>query len=258
MKTEKIGNVWRTNDRQGFKHLNGNRGVERPRVQGVIDSINTVGYVMSPIVVNEKMEVIDGQARLQAFEELKLPVDFVIAYGAGVRECIYLNRRTSAWTMKDYIKSYNDLGSVPYRFLQALITAYGVLPFQVIVYALQIREIHQDLLKSGKFTCTAKDYEGARRLLDAIMEIKPILDRVGGDKRHICKAIMFALSQGLVDRSTLREKLEKFWSLMFPVANIGDALDMLENVYNYRNRNKIYGLKGRYGAFVEQRGKEEN
>ena len=58
-----------------FKKLLANREVTQTRVNNIIDSIQRVGYVTSPIIVNEKMEIIDGQGRLEALQELNLPVE---------------------------------------------------------------------------------------------------------------------------------------------------------------------------------------
>ena len=64
--------IYITADYGKFKKLPGNRDVKG--TQKIIDSIETVGYVLSPILVNENMEVIDGQNRLDALRALKLPV----------------------------------------------------------------------------------------------------------------------------------------------------------------------------------------
>ena len=100
---EKITTVYRTNDYSQFNKLVGNRAVTRDRVMAIIESVNTVGYVLSPIVVNEKMEIIDGQGRAEAFEELGLPIDYVIAEGAGIAECIQLNIKQKNWGLIDEV-----------------------------------------------------------------------------------------------------------------------------------------------------------
>lgn len=56
--------IYKTDDHTLFKKLEGNRDVRS--VEKIIKSIDNVGYVLSPILVNEKYEVIDGQNRLEA------------------------------------------------------------------------------------------------------------------------------------------------------------------------------------------------
>ena len=61
-----------------FKTMDGNRLLKNDRVNKIVESINAVGYILSPILVNEKMEVIDGQGRLAALERLKMPVHYMV------------------------------------------------------------------------------------------------------------------------------------------------------------------------------------
>lgn len=83
--------IYCTSDYTVFKKLLGNRVVLEQRKNTIKNSIIENGYVRNPIVVNEKMEIIDGQGRFEALKELKLPIEYVIAYGAGQKECIALN-----------------------------------------------------------------------------------------------------------------------------------------------------------------------
>lgn len=57
-----------TNNYEMFKILAGNRGVSPARVKKIKKSIEDVGYITSPILVNEKMEVIDGQRQIASFK----------------------------------------------------------------------------------------------------------------------------------------------------------------------------------------------
>ena len=62
--------ILETTDYGMFKPLLGNR--DRKSESKIIDSIQRVGYIISPLIVNEKMEVIDGQNRLAALESLTM------------------------------------------------------------------------------------------------------------------------------------------------------------------------------------------
>ena len=73
MNNEKTTLVRQTNNYMKFQILKGNRNVSQSRVNKIIASINRVGYITNPIIVNEHMEVIDGQGRLEALKTLQLP-----------------------------------------------------------------------------------------------------------------------------------------------------------------------------------------
>lgn len=78
MINEKSNTVFRTKKYSQFKRLDSNRTVKTGRVNKIKQSIEKVGYVQSPIIVNEKMEVIDGQGRLEALKQLQIPVDYIV------------------------------------------------------------------------------------------------------------------------------------------------------------------------------------
>ena len=95
-----------TNDYDMFKRLEGNRSVTELRVKKISNSIKTVGYVMNPIIVNERFEVIDGQGRLEVLRRLELPVYYIVVNGIGRKECIAMNINQTNWSLYDYIQSY--------------------------------------------------------------------------------------------------------------------------------------------------------
>lgn len=70
--------MFRTTDYEGFKRVIGNRRVMEERVTKILASIDKIGYIPIPLIVNEKMEVIDGQGRLEACKRRGLPVNFII------------------------------------------------------------------------------------------------------------------------------------------------------------------------------------
>ena len=84
---EKINTVNRTTDYSLFKRLEGNRNVLEIRVKRITASIKKVGWIQNPVIVNEKMEVIEGQGRLEALKRLGMPVDYIIVPGIGLDEC---------------------------------------------------------------------------------------------------------------------------------------------------------------------------
>lgn len=55
MKDEKVAyNVYTTNDYSIFKRLPGNRDIPESRISKIVESIQSIGWVHNPIIVNEK------------------------------------------------------------------------------------------------------------------------------------------------------------------------------------------------------------
>lgn len=94
---KEISKVCITDNYGMFKRLEGNRDIADSRCKKIIKSIQTNGYIHSPIIVNENMEVIDGQGRLKALETLGLPVEYIVFPGMSIKECIALNVYQTGW-----------------------------------------------------------------------------------------------------------------------------------------------------------------
>lgn len=116
--------VYVTKDYDMFKKMLGNRDTKGEAK--IIESIQTVGYVCNPLIVNEKLEVIDGQNRLAALKELDLPIYYIIQPKADIETCRALNIGQKNWGTQDYIDSYAAHGHnmQSYKRLQSLINSY--------------------------------------------------------------------------------------------------------------------------------------
>ena len=112
--------VRETNDYGKFKKLLGNREVQEKRISQLMVSIKENGFLNSSIIVNENMEVIDGQARCEALKRLGMPIYYCIHKGAGLKECVDLNIKQGNWTLADYCGSYAANGNLNYIRLAKL------------------------------------------------------------------------------------------------------------------------------------------
>ena len=64
-----VNKVYQTNDLTICKEIGGNRVPNPQHVKRLCSSIKENGMLCNPILVNEKMQVIDGQHRLLASKE---------------------------------------------------------------------------------------------------------------------------------------------------------------------------------------------
>ena len=239
---EKVATVYRTTDYGMFKNLEGNRDISMQRVSMVRESINAVGYVLNPIIVNERMEVIDGQCRLAVLKEMKKPVDYVVAEGAGFAECVQLNKALSKWRLTDYIKGYAERGNESYKWLKLLNDAYGkYFSIRVILCAIRsIQDVNTNAITDGKFTCTEAEYVGAVKMLEYLKEFLPIMDTVKGRKEYYMMAIIICHRIGKADGDMLISKMSAGKAGLLPVSSVKEAIGQIEAKYNYMNRKKIY------------------
>ena len=233
---EKTYNVYVTKDYSIFKRLVGNRDIPESRISKIVESIQTIGWVHNPIIVNEKMEVIDGQGRLTALQRLKMPIEYVIAEGAGNKECIYMNMNMVNWKLPDFIKSYAEQGNENYQRLLSLMQRYANGNLDIIstaVYRLS-KSKHKDI-KQGTLQLTEDQYRAA---IPRLEYIKPILEEIDdkklpGSMVTLMQTLIYYYDYPEVDKDRLKYSVEKYIYNATPWVLNTDCEREVENCYNY-------------------------
>ena len=117
------GYIYEEDDYSVFKKLEDNREVLQGRMDKLIASFSE-GEILNPIVVNEKMEIIDGQGRYEAKKALGLPIYYVISPGARIEDCRRMNRYNNKWTVLDFVKSFSKSGNEDYTRILNIISEF--------------------------------------------------------------------------------------------------------------------------------------
>lgn len=245
-KTFRFENIIRkTYDYSEFERLDGNRSVSPHRVAKIIKSVEKVGQLPVPITVNEKMQIIDGQARVQAFEQLGLPIYYCVIEGIGFDECIAMNLDQTNWKLIDYIKSYAEKGNVNYIRLNNLIeqySTYGIGMSTIIRAASNNCDVNDDIIKSGRYICDEADYSTAVSVLNYERKFVDIVNQIGGRKDYVLAAIGIAFLDTECDVDRLYKKMYENYRYFRKCSTIIDCLEELTEIYNNRARaeSKIY------------------
>lgn len=229
-------NVYVTKDYSIFKRLVGNRDIPESRISKIVESIQTIGWVHNPIIVNEKMEVIDGQGRLTALQRLKMPVEYIIAEGAGNKECIYMNMNMVNWKLPDFIKSYAEQGNENYQRLLTLIENYANGNLDVISTAVyRVSKSKHREIKQGVLQLTEDQYKAA---IPRLEYIKPLLDSLDSKKLPgsivtLMQTLIYYYDYPEVDKDRLKYSVEKYIYNATPWVLNTDCEKEVENAYNY-------------------------
>lgn len=228
--------VYTTKDYSIFKRLVGNRDIPETRISKIVESIQTIGWVHNPIIVNEKMEVIDGQGRLTALQRLKMPVEYIIAEGAGNKECIYMNMNMVNWKLPDFIKSYAEQGNENYQRLLSLMEKYAGGNLDIISTAIYrvSKSKHRDI-KQGTLQLTE---EQAKAAIPRLEFIKPILEKIDerklpGSLVTLMQTLIYYFDYPEVDKDRLAYSVEKYIYNSTPWVLNTDCETEVENCYNY-------------------------
>jgi len=114
-----------------FKFLPGNRDLNETKIDKIVKVIKEEGIDVlkySPVIVNEKYQIIDGQHRFTVAKKLKRPIFYVKIEDIGLSGVAKINSNSSNWKVKDYLNSYSDLKKEPYLFVQKTIAQYKITP----------------------------------------------------------------------------------------------------------------------------------
>lgn len=116
--------IFQTKDYNQFVIVDKNRDLSKKHVNKLVNSIKKYGYKKScPILVNDKLEVIDGQHRIEACKILNIPVLYTIE-DLSIKDISTLNSCARNWKMNDYVKFHSDREEV--KFLIYLNETYNI------------------------------------------------------------------------------------------------------------------------------------
>lgn len=235
-----------TTDYSKFKKLQGNRGVEEIRVKSLMDSIKQVGWISNPIIVNRKMEVVDGQGRLEALRRLNLPVEYHVVDDADLKACRVMNTNNRSWRPLDYIKSYAESGIKDYQRVYQLMMYFGVKVDTVLnsVFITTSGNTSQRT-KRGELIFSEHDYVKASEALNIRKKYVKAMDRFGGRRDTRDKVVFYIVDYGRshpeVDHDAIVKALESADPHEIYAQNFERLLESVQNAYNKgKKKNRLY------------------
>ena len=229
-----------------FKTLEENRAISQSHVNRLKMAIEDSPKILAvqPILVNEHMEIIDGQHRFQACKELNLPVHYTVVNGLSVKDARKMNVIQRGWGGRDYVESYAKAGNVYYKALLQFLKEHPSLNLSIV------RGIC--LTSEGRNSRRSYDFRNGDFTIErSIEEVDWFLDKL--DTVHEVNSgeipIGNAFVTGLVtavdkhDDFNMEEfidNLKKNPQLFHRTSTTRDALRMIEDIYNFRKSiNKI-------------------
>jgi hypothetical protein len=256
---KEVGRIYETTDYSVFKYLLGNRAVKPARVKKIKKSIIEVGYVNNPIVVNRKMEIIDGQGRFQALMELGLPIRYVIDENAGIKECRALNMGQTNWNTNDWINFYAENGNDNYIRFRAITEEFPDFTFDQmigLVYNKIISSGYRSIILTNGELDFPSDVE--KEVRDTCALLSPILDslnKIIGSKRTKLTTVAWILRNTDCNKSRLLMIINDKYPLINPVPDSAE-LAFLNNLSTLYNKNlpktKMIDFDSEYKKFLRQ------
>jgi hypothetical protein len=167
-----------TTEYKKFILINGNRIIDKQKVKRLMETM-TEYMAMSPIQVNEKMEIIDGQHRFTALCNLGKPIYYYVVKGATIKDVQALNTHTDVWDHKDYVNSYVSTGNKNYAIYKQFKEKYGLgtttnlmLLTGTSSVELEAEDIASKIVKMGQYISFYKDRSFAYAFMKALRNPK--------------------------------------------------------------------------------------
>jgi hypothetical protein len=233
--------VYVTTDYKIFERVRGNRALNETKIKKMIRDMNHgLNFLADfPIVTSEsgkKLQVHDGQHRLEAAIKLKKPVYYIVRKAQmDLVETARVNSLQERWKPKDFINCYMEQGIKDYGVLQDFIEIYSC------PVSTALRLLHYGTAKSdsGAGDLLRKYFERGQFKASHVKQAKEIMETCrlfqAFDKwssRPFIAAITRLLSGDLCDMDRLVEKFNENPDMPQARSTPKDYLVLLENIYN--------------------------
>lgn len=117
--------IHKTRDYASFKVIVSNREVDKRHVKKLAASIARKNLpFVRPLIVNDKMEIIDGQHRLAACEQIGADVWYIKVEGLTKEDIAVLNTAQKNWALIDFINFYTIEGRREFKEFSKLVNQY--------------------------------------------------------------------------------------------------------------------------------------
>lgn len=229
------GKVYETKDYDIFGKIEGNRSLKEGHVERLIESIKDKNLLeVNPIIVNMKMEVIDGQCRLAAAKQLNVPIFYMVAKTANLEDVRLLNINVKGWGMNDYLESYIAQKQADYFTLKKFHEEYAI-PITICLVLLSGMKDRGEVrlaFKQGEFKVTTLSH--AKRIAEKLLDVREFADRGIWRSRDFIQAVIALDANPKINHEKLLKKFAKNELTIYRQGSTQDYLRRFGEVYGFK------------------------
>lgn len=237
-----------TKDHSIFNKLSGNRNINNNHLKSLVASMKKENLLaLKPILVNELMEVVDGQHRLEAAKELDLEIYYLIISKTGARQVSRINSHQKNWKNEDYLNLYVEaFASEEYIKLKSFMSKYNFdlnISFSFLDYPIRKIEKREEFQQGGFVFPT--DEESLITLLSKYNSINNLIKHHNIKPAVAFSSIIFVnslirfIKSKKISWDVFWKKLEDNWVRIGKRYNVDQYLDMFLDIYNVHSPYKI-------------------
>lgn len=226
--------ILETRDYSQFNFLDTNRQIANSHVKKLAEAMREKPQTnkVRPILVNEKMQVIDGQHRLKACEMLSFPVYYVIGKGLTTKDAQHLNAIQKNWSPLDYAQSYATAGDDNYQTYLAFRDRFRLSHSTTLTYLTQSIAAGNiaEPFRAGYFK--VKNVKKAEKLCKQLIEVGAYIKDYRQSK--FGQAYMLLASHPNYNHKRFLSRAEKYQAkFIVRYENLSDYIRSIEALYNF-------------------------
>ncbi len=231
-----------------FKKHPSNTPINDTIVNKLVDSIQQRNMLsLKPILVNEKMQVLDGQHRLEAAKKLNLPVYYIVEKEAQDMDMILLNANQRTWKLADYHNFFLTQGSPEYRKLDEFTKNHKMnLQEYMKLDNYGRKSVNSNNFRHGKFVMPNEtEQTGKLKIWNFAKELIQFIGKRRSDIPQVLKSVNFQralisfLKRDDISLEEVRSKVEMKIDILGARSGMGGYYQMFMEIYNFRRRDPI-------------------
>lgn len=232
--------VLSTTNYSRFKMMDGNRHINNGRVKKLIKSVKRKNMLAQfPIVCMKNctgLYVMDGQHRLEAAKELKLPIYYIEAKNLEIADVAVTNSAQKGWSSTDFVNSFADQGNADYIKLRNFHEEHG-LPITTCAnilagHFMESGGVQTPRLVQGTFKIQNWDF--ANQVAAAVKATLAYFPAAKDRGFVIAIARLLSVKGFAITRFIM--KLETQSTKLVKCASWLQYVELIEEIYNYRAR----------------------
>ena len=228
----KIQEIHFTKDYGMFKIIKENRDKDNPNYKQLKESIQTKHIKSAAIIVNEKLEILDGQHRFWIFKELGLVVPYTIEVGGTEQDVRLLNTAGKKWSLYDHLTAYANAGLKEYKKTSKFLNHYGFKINETVAMLrsrTRVNGVVMTQFKQGFFKIA--DLDHAEKTAETILSFESVYK--GVRRRSFVFAMLNCLQTKGFDPERLKRKIELQPNKLKAYLSWEECLVDIQKVYNF-------------------------
>lgn len=229
-----------------------NRDIDKKHVQNIKSRMREL-YIPSVIRVNKDWYILDGQHSKQALMELaegneNLEIAYVM-YDTQRRDretCILLNTTNKNWKYDNFMNSYIQDGNDNYIWFKEFKEKYKLSYITAMYMSLGIDQGGNKnngsigkIFNNGELVVTKEQRIRAIQIAEELQEVKKLIPKAIGKTRTFQNAFTKVALNEKYSHQRMTNKLDYQYNRVHKCTCKEDYVEMLEDIYNYRSRDKV-------------------